>query len=306
MNSQTRSISLPGVAALVAAAVIAVLFLYSLYVRSTMFPLATDVLAVLLANCIQSLVFRAGLVFLIVRWHGERRGQLAFRRPAPMLTIYGLCLLVWQVAQTWLFRTLMVSLTNDSAKQTFIVTITAPLNAALYALVAWLAWRFVTRMFRNDAFPMAPPDNAAWRIAGLAAWLFASVLLFFMTQAVPLMLDYYDDDFNLVMLNFVGAVVVPAALVCAGAKLGVPRDLGRLHVWRFLGASLAAMVSVLLLGYGTMRILGIVSAAINLMSGMLTITILAGICLAYRISFRAFYAAVRGQAAEPSQGMQSP
>ncbi|WP_175715510.1 hypothetical protein [Burkholderia ambifaria] len=304
MNSQTRSISLPGAAALVTATVIATLFLYSLYVRSTMSPLTADVLAVLLANGIQSLVFRAGLVFLIVRWFDERQGHLVFRRPALMLTIYGLCLLVWQLAQSWLFRTLLVSLTDNSTKQTFIVGITAPLNTALYALVAGLAWRFITHVFRDDASTTAPPDNAVRHIAGLAAWLFATVLLFVMTQAVSLMLDYYNDDLELVILNFVGAVVVPTALVFAGTIFGLPHALNRLHVWRLLGASFAAMVSVVLLGYGAMRLLGVAFDWNNLMSGVLAIVVLTITCVAFRMWFRVFYAAVREPTAATFQGTQ--
>ncbi|WP_139319909.1 hypothetical protein, partial [Serratia marcescens] len=98
MNSTTRPISLPGAAALIAALIITVLFLPSLYVQLTRFSLDTQMLALQLASFIQNLVFRTGLVYLIVRWHGEHRDQLAFRRPARLLASYASCLLVWQIA----------------------------------------------------------------------------------------------------------------------------------------------------------------------------------------------------------------
>ena len=81
MNSPTRPVSLPGAAALVAALIITLLFLSGLYVQLTRFSLDTRMLALQLASFIQNL-FRTGLVYLIVRWHGEHRDQLAFRRPA--------------------------------------------------------------------------------------------------------------------------------------------------------------------------------------------------------------------------------
>jgi hypothetical protein len=52
-----------------------------------------------LASFIQNLVFRTGLDYLIVRWYGEHRDRLAFRRPARLLASYALFLLVWQIAQ---------------------------------------------------------------------------------------------------------------------------------------------------------------------------------------------------------------
>ncbi|UXU89743.1 hypothetical protein [Burkholderia sp. S-53] len=305
MNSQTRSLSLPGIAALIAALVIAAPFLYGLHVQSTMAPLSADMLSVQLTSFIASLVYRTGVVFLIVRWHGEHRDQLAFRRPALLLTVYALCLLAWQVAQIFIIQSVVRSLANDGARLTVIVTLIAPLSAALYAFVAWFAWWFVTRMFRNDAIPVAPRGHAARRIAGLAAWLFASVLLLFMTQAVTMLLDYYDDDLKLVMLNYLGAVAIPAALAFAGAMLGLPRDLARLHGWRLLGASLVAMASIALLAYGALHLLGNVFGSVSLLSGMLTIVVLAGICVAYWVWFRVFYAPVDRDTAETSQGMQS-
>ncbi|MGU7774188.1 hypothetical protein ACV229_28930 [Burkholderia sp. MR1-5-21] len=305
MNSQARPVSLPCTAAVIAAAVTAAPFLSSLYFLSKASSLSADVLAVQLANLIGSLVFRAGLVFLIVLWHGEQRGQLAFRRPALLLTVYASCLLGWQIAQIWIFQALIRSLSDDAANLSLIVTIITPLNAVLYTLVAWLTWWFITHMLRKDALPLTLPGNARRRIAGLAAWLFASVLLSFMTQAMQMLLDYFDDDLKLVMLNYIGTAAIPTALVFAGAMLGLPRDLSRLHGWRLLGASLAAMASVSLLVYVALSILGNVLGTANLMSGMLTVTVLAGTGLAYRMWFRVFYAAVSRPTAETSQGMQS-
>ncbi|NLA18078.1 hypothetical protein GPU89_13510 [Burkholderia cepacia] len=204
MNASSRQISLPGIAAFIAAVITTAQFLIGLYVWSTKSSPSVNMLAVQLSTFIGSLVFRSGLVFLIVRWHGEYRDQLAFRRPALPLTAFALCLLVWQATQVLVFQALVGMLRGGSLSLTHIVTLIAPVNAVLYALVAWLAWWFVTHLFRNDALPGAPRGNARRRIAGLAAWLFASVLLLFMTQAVMILLDYFDDDLKLVMLNYVG------------------------------------------------------------------------------------------------------
>jgi len=305
MTSQPRQISLPGTAALIAAVINLVPFLIGLYVWMTKSSPSVSMLAVQLSSFLGSVVFRTGLVFLIVRWHGEKRDQLAFRRPALLLAAYGLCLLVWQAAQVLVFQALVRMLSGGALSLTHVVTLIAPLSAALYALVAWLAWRFVTHLFRNDALPGAPRGQARWRIAGLAAWLFASVLLIFMPQAVVMLLDYFGDDLKLVMLNYVGCIGVPAAVVFAGAMLGLPRDLGRLHVRRLLAASLASMGFVLLLAYGVLRVLGDVLGIASLMSGMVPIVVLAGTGVAYWVWFRVFYAAARRETAETSPGMPS-
>ncbi|MCA3867362.1 MAG: hypothetical protein IOC34_16715, partial [Burkholderia sp.] len=249
MNSPTRPVSLPGAAALVAALIITVLFLSGLYVQLTRFSLDSQMLAIQLTSFIQNLVFRTGLVYLIVRWYGEHRDQLAFRRPARLLTAYALCLLVWQIAQIFIIQLVVVSLAGNGTHLTAILKLMAPVSAALYAFVAWFAWWFVTRMFRNDALPEAPRGHATRYIAGLAAWLFASVWLLLMTQTVPMLLNTFDDNLVRVMVSYVGALVVPAALIFAGARLGLRRDLVRLHGWRLLGASLAAMASVSVLFY---------------------------------------------------------
>jgi len=306
MNTQARPVSLPWTAAVIAAVVTTAPFLSSFYFLAKESSLSPDLLAVNLANFIVSLVFRTGLVFLIVQWHGEQRGQLAFRRPALLLTIYASCLLGWQIVQIFLFQALMRGLSDGIYSLNLIVTIITPLNAVLYSLVAWLTWWFITRMLRKDALPLAAHGNARRRIAGLAAWLFASVLLSFMTQAMQMLLDYFDDDLKLVMLNYIGTVAIPTALVFAGAMLGLPRDLSRLHGWRLLGASLVAMACVSLLAYAVLRVLGgnVLDRA-SLTSGILTVVVLAGIGVAYRMWFRVFYVTVSRPIAETSQGMQS-
>ncbi|WP_175718633.1 hypothetical protein [Burkholderia anthina] len=304
MNTQARVVSLPKMAASVAAVAVTVPFLYSLYfLRAS--SLSDDVLAMRLVAFIGNLVFRTGLVFLIVQLHGERRGQLAFRRPALLLAIYGACLLGWQFGQGFLFQALMRSLSDTPAYLRLMFAIVAPLSAMLYSLVAWLTWRLVTRMLRNDVLPAIPSGNVARRIAGLAAWLFACVLLTFAPQVVYMLVNYFDGDFNLIMLKCVGMVVVPAAIVYVGTRSGLPRNLGRLHGWRWLGASLAAMASISLLAYGALHAIGNVLDNINVMSRVLTIIVLAGAGVAYRMCFRAFYAAVGRSAADTSQGMQS-
>lgn len=304
MNSPTRPVSLPGAAALVAALIITVLFLSGLYVQLTKFSLTSQMVALQLASFIENLVFRSGLVYLIVRWHGEHRDQLAFRRPAWLLTVYALCLLVWQIAQIFFIQAVVLSLAGNGTHLTAIVKLIAPVSAALYAFVAWLAWWFVTRMFRNDALPEAPRGHAARDIAGLAAWLFSSVWLLLMTWTMPMLLDNFDDDLARVMFSYVGAVAVPAALVFAGARLGLPRDLVRLYGWRLLGASLAAMASVSVLFYLALHLLGSL-LGVSVLSGMMAIVVLGGAFVAYWVWFRVFYAPVGRDAVETSQGMQS-
>ncbi|MFJ1213658.1 hypothetical protein [Burkholderia pyrrocinia] len=304
MNSPTRPVSLPGAAALVAALIITVLFLSGLYVQLTKFSLTSQMVALQLASFIENLVFRSGLVYLIVRWHGEHRDQLAFRRPAWLLTVYALCLLVWQIAQIFFIQAVVLSLAGNGTHLTAIVKLIAPVSATLYAFVAWLAWWFVTRMFRNDALPEAPRGHAARDIAGLAAWLFSSVWLLLMTWTMPMLLDNFDDDLARVMFSYVGAVAVPAALVFAGARLGLPRDLVRLYGWRLLGASLAAMASVSVLFYLALHLLGSL-LGVSVLSGMMAIVVLGGAFVAYWVWFRVFYAPVGRDAVETSQGMQS-
>lgn len=87
--------------------------------------------------------------------------------------------------------------------------------------------------------------------------------------------------------------------------LGLPRDLGRLHVRRLLGASLASMASVLLLAYAVLRLVGDVLGIASLMSGIMPVVVLAATGAAYWVWFRVFYAAARRETAEPSQGMPS-
>ncbi|WP_244107344.1 hypothetical protein [Burkholderia sp. BCC0419] len=304
MSSQTRPPSLPAIAALIAAIIITVLFLAGVYVQLTRFSLTSQMLAIQLASFIENLVFRTGLVYLIVRWHGERRGQLAFRRPARLLTSYALCLLAWQIAQIFLIQAVLLGLSGSGTHLMAIAKLIVPASATLYAFVAWLAWWFVTRMFRNDALPGVPRRHATRYIAGLAAWLFASVWMLLMTWTVPILFDNFDDSLARVMVSYVGAVAVPAALVFAGARLGLPRDLVRLHGWRWLGASLAAMASLSVLFYLTLRLLDSI-LGVSVLSVTMAIVVLGGAFVAYRVWFRVFYAPVNRDTVETSQGMPS-
>ncbi|WP_322082545.1 hypothetical protein [Burkholderia sp. BCC1972] len=304
MNSPTRPVSLPGAAALVAALIITLLFLSGLYVQLTRFSLDSRMLAIQLTSFIQNLVFRTGLVYLIVSWHGEHRDQLAFRRPARLLTAYALCLLVWQIAQIFIIQMVVVSLAGNGTHLTAIVKLIAPVSAVLYAFVAWLAWWFVTRTFRHDALPDVPRSHAARYIAGLAAWLFASGWLLLITWTVPMLLDNFDDNLVRVMVSYVGAVAVPAALAFAGARLGLPRDVDRLHGWRWLGASLAAMASLSVLFYLALRLLDSL-LGISVLSVTMAIVVLGGAFVVYRVWFRVFYAPVGRDAVETPQGMPS-
>ena len=189
-----------------------------------------------------------------------------------MLASYALCLLVWQIAQIFIIQVVLLSLARNGTHLTVIVNLIAPVSAALYALVAWFAWRLVTRMFRHDALPRRRAV-AARPIAGLAAWLFASVCLLLMTTTVPMLLDYFDDDLARMMFGYVGAVAVPAGLVFAGTRLGLPRDLVRLHGWRLLGASLAAMASTSVVFYLAVQLLGGMLGA-GVLSGTMAIVVL--------------------------------
>ncbi|WP_412529299.1 hypothetical protein [Burkholderia lata] len=304
MSSQTRPSSLPAVAALIAALITTVLFLAGLYVQLTKLSLTSQIVALQLASFIESVVFRTGLVYLIVRWHGERRGQLAFRRPARLLASYALCLLAWQIAQIFIIQAVLLSLFNSGTHLMVISKLVPPVSAVLYAFVVWLAWWFVTRVFRNDALPDAPRDHAAGYIAGLAAWLFASVWMLLMTWTVPILFDHFDDSLVRLMVGYVGAVIVPAGLVLVGARLGLSRDLVRLHGWRWLGASLAAMASLAVLFYLVLRLLESL-LGMRALSVTMAIVVLGGAFVAYRVWFRVFYAPVSGDTVETSQGMPS-
>ena len=158
-----------------------------------------------------------------------------------------------------------------------------------------LCARSLVRMAARHAHvsPRCAPRGAARRgaaHAGLAAWLFASVCLLLMTTTVPMLLDYFDDDLARMMFGYVGAVAVPAGLVFAGTRLGLPRDLVRLHGWRLLGASLAAMASTSVVFFG-----GAVAwrhAGAGVLSGTMAIVVLGSAFVACWVWFRVFYASV--------------
>lgn len=302
MNANSRPTALPWMAAAVAAAVTIVVFLYALHVVSALSSRSDDDrLTFMWSSFISSLVLHAGLAFLIAQWHGERHGQLAFRRRAPLLAIYALFLLAWQAVEVFAVRALVRRLTigalgavgefdNDGTYQGLVLRLSGFVIPVLYILVAWLAWWLATRLLRKDALPGTSSVNVRLRVAGLAAWTLAVLLLFQMPQGVALLQERFDDNPALaVMSGYVGITVILVALAFAGALRGLPRNLGQLHGWRLLGASFAAMITAVAL---TLSALGSLQLTGSLMAGLLIVILTSGIGAAYWLWVRVFYAGV--------------
>ncbi|MBN3786838.1 hypothetical protein [Burkholderia sp. Ac-20353] len=283
-------------AAAVAAIVPTLLFVYSLHRLLASSSLPEDRVAIIGSAFIFGIVFNAGLAFLIAQWHGERHEQLAFRRPALLLAIYALFLAVWEIARGYLANALVQGfIDRDELYQKLVIMLLPMVNPVLYTLVAWLAWWFATRLLRKDALPGIPSVDARLRVAGLAAWTLACALLFLMPQAMAMLLIRFDDGPGPAgaVAGYIGAAAIPVALAFAGALRGLPRGLARLHGWRLLGSSIAAMISVSLLAYGAMQVLSSLHLPASVAAGLLIVIVVVGVGAAYWLFTRMLFAGVR-------------
>jgi len=253
-TAHARPAPLPWLATLIALIVGVVPFLISLAVQHGFSAMSEGARAIAYASAVGSLVFRAGVAFLVAQWHGERHGQLAFRRPAIVLALFGVLLLCWQGVQIGA-ASLMVRLAMTGSSMRIMLAASSVLYPLLYALGTWLAWIIAVRIMRQEALPW-PSFNARWRAAGLAAWTLASVLAMLAPATVAMINTLGIDGYALALASYAGAAVIPIMLAFAGAWLGLPRYLAGIHGWRLLGATVGALVSGGWLAYRGSDVLG--------------------------------------------------
>lgn len=253
-TAHARPAPLPWLATLIALIVGVVPFLISLAVQHGFSAMSEGARAIAYASAVGSLVFRAGVAFLVAQWHGERHGQLAFRRPAIVLALFGVLLLCWQGVQIGA-ASLMVRLAMTGSSMRIMLAASSVLYPLLHALGTWLAWIIAVRIMRQEALPW-PSFNARWRAAGLAAWTLASVLAMLAPATVAMINTLGIDGYALALASYAGAAVIPIMLAFAGAWLGLPRYLAGIHGWRLLGATVGALVSGGWLAYRGSDVLG--------------------------------------------------
>ena len=253
-TAHARPAPLPWLATLIALIVGVVPFLISLAVQHGFSAMSEGARAIAYASAVGSLVFRAGVAFLVAQWHGERHGQLAFRRPAIVLALFGVLLLCWQGVQIGA-ASLMVRLAMTGGSMRIMLAASSVLYPLLHALGTWLAWIIAVRILRQEALPW-PSFNARWRAAGLAAWTLASVLAMLAPATVAMINTLGIDGYALALASYAGAAVIPIMLAFAGAWLGLPRYLAGIHGWRLLGASIGALVCGGWLAYRGFDLLG--------------------------------------------------
>jgi hypothetical protein len=253
-TAHTRPAPLPWLATLIALIVGVVPFLISLIVQHGVSAMSEGARAVAYTSVAGGLVLRGGVAFLVAQWHGERYGQLAFQRPAIVLSLFGLFLLCWQGLMMTIVS-LMYRLTASGVPMQAMVAVSSLLYPLLHALGTWLAWLIATAIMRREALPW-PSFNARWRAAGLAAWTLASVLAMLAPMAVTMVNTLGIDGYALALASYAGAAVLPIVLAFAGAWLGLPRYLARIHGWRLLGATMGALVSGGWLAYRGFDVLG--------------------------------------------------
>ncbi|MGO4701726.1 hypothetical protein [Dyella sp. 2RAB6] len=240
-TASVRPAPLPWLATVVALIVGVVPFLFSLAVQRGWPALSEGARAIAYASTAGSLVFRAGVAFLVAQWHGERHGQLAFQRPAIVLSLFGVFLLCWQGVQIGAVA-LMVRLATAGTSMQIMLAASSLLYPLLHALGTWLAWIIAARIMRKEALPW-PSFNARWRTAGLAAWVLASVLAMLTPVAMSTLTSLGLDSYALAAASYAAVALIPVALAFVGAWLGLPRYLAGIHGWRWLGATVGALAS---------------------------------------------------------------
>lgn len=284
---------LPWFAAAVAAVVSSLPFLLSLILRRGQ-PVNENVLAMAWVSAATGVAFSAGASFLVAQAHGERHGRLAFRRPAIVLALFALFLLIWSALQIELVSLLVHQLTSSEPMAQAVLKISGVFYPVLRGLGIWLTWVLAASIMHKDALP-SPPANLRWRAAGLLAWTLASVVLIFMPMGVA-MFTVYGIDYATAIASCAAAAAVPIVLAFAGAWLGLPRRLTHIHGWRLLGTAFCALASG---GYLLYRIFKLAADALPArMEGVLAVPFFAVasalLCLAtYWLWTLPFYAGTR-------------
>ena len=235
----SRPSPLPWLAAGVAVVTGSAPFLISL-AMGRLSSLEDDARAMAYASFAGGQVLHAGLAFLVAQWHGERYGRLAFRRPFAPLALFALFLLCWQMLQGQLMSAAFGWASSTTLRHAFLAFSSA-IYPVLHIVGTWLSWTGAAWILRSDALPW-PPIPVRLRTSGLIAWMPAGVLLMLMPMGMS-MFTVYGVDRALAAGSYAGAIVVPVLLAFAGAWLGLPRHLTRIHGWRLLGAGLGAMAS---------------------------------------------------------------
>lgn len=293
-TTHARPAPLPWLATLVALIVGVVPFLISLSVQHGLSAMSEGARAVAYASTAGSLVFRAGVAFLIAQWHGERHQRLAFRNPAIVLSLFGVFLLCWQGVQIGAVM-LVARVASSGVQMRSLLVMSTVLYPLLHAFGTWLAWIIASRTMRNDALPW-PTFNARSRTAGLAAWMLASVLAMLTPMAMS-MLASLGLGYSIAAAGYAGVALFPVAFAFLGAWLGLPRYLAGIHGWRLLGATVGTLASGAWLIYRAMDTL----AELSLDSVMGTVLLGIGgvlLCLAAFWAWTwAFYASLRRGAA---------
>lgn len=250
-HPQPRRSNLPWLAAATAVFIAILPFLFTLKFMLARRAEGQDpaVLWIMLATFGSGLLFKGWVAFLIAQWKGERRGELAFRRPALLMLAFAVGLLVWVAATTLFYQFAFVALHRSGVNISLMNAVMTLLTPLLNALGIWLAWWIATRLLRKDVLPPLAQPNMAARIAGLAALGLAVVLLGATILVLPTLMLAVPDT-GLSLLVYWSSAIVPVVLAFVGALLGLRGGVHAVYGGRMLGASLAAMVSAGLLSYG--------------------------------------------------------
>lgn len=296
---QAQRTNLPWLAAATAVAVAILPFLFTLKFMLARNAEGQDpaLLWIMLATFGSGLLFKGWVTFLIAQWRGERRGELAFRRPALLMLVFAVGLLVWIALTILLYQLAFATLHQSGVRIDLMNAAMTLLSPLLSTLGIWLAWWVATRLLRNDVLPSLAQPNMAPRVAGLAALSLAVVLL----GATPLVLPTLTlaiSDTSLSLLVYWSSAIVPVALAFVGALLGLRGGVPAVHGGRLLGASLVAIVSAGLLSYGSFVLTSdLLRPQFDLSAGvaatLCAVMLLTGIVGCYGLWIHVFYRGVR-------------
>ncbi|WP_266169249.1 hypothetical protein [Dyella subtropica] len=297
--------SLPWLAA--ATAMLVTLLQHGPYLISLLTRANTDAdepvsrIATLLLSLNSQWLSIGGLAFLIAQWHGERRREVAFRRPWLLLLLFAGGLLLRVVMMVALYQLVLLKVIvdmNDASMSAMLITF---VNLPLDVLGTWLAWWVATRLCRKDVLALPPSPSLTLRAAGLMAWMLYTVLLIVASLIKP-EAGSVTPDAPWTWLAIRVGLLVPAALAFTGALIGLPRGLSAVRVGRLLAASTVAMVcsSLLFIGAGlsgALLVPGWSDTSMMVLLGLLAFALLLGCPFSYWLWSRIFYASVRRAAA---------
>ncbi|SFR93497.1 hypothetical protein SAMN05216570_0839 [Dyella sp. OK004] len=302
-RAQLQRTNLPWLAAATAVLIAILPFLFTLKFMLARRAEGQDpaVLWIMLATFGSGLLFKGWVAFLIAQWRGERRGELAFRRPALLMLAFAVGLLVWIALTTLFYQVAFVALHRSGGSISLMNVVSTLLTPLLNTLGIWLAWSIATRLLRNDVLPPLAQPNMAPRIAGLAALGLAVVLLCATSFALPT-LTLAIPDAGMSLLAYWSSAILPVVLAFVGALLGLRSGVHAVYGGRMLGATLAAMVSAGLLSYGCFVLTSdLLVPQLGLSGGvaatLCVIVLLAGIVGSYGLWMHVFYRSVRRGAA---------